>query len=218
MKIFKRQASLGLIAFFVSQLFFSCSTTQMQWGKTQFINNDELVVAQNQVSVNKQQMELVNHANTLVTNSVNSTAEIKGKQILIANRERKSTIELEKNNSVKLMFDKKEDFKSKVEKKPTSKFKNFGFNGIKKPMSNTMAIISFALAVISLILFFTPLSLIGLLGGIVAFVLGIVSLSTIKKNGDTGRGFAIASIVIGALILFFLLLGVLFLAAIIASL
>ncbi len=62
-----------------------------------------------------------------------------------------------------------------------------GYTDEKK--TNTLAIISF----IAVMLFFVPLS------GVAGFIMGIISLEQIKEKGESGKGLAVTSIVLGSL-------------------
>ncbi|MCS5732614.1 DUF4190 domain-containing protein [Herbiconiux daphne] len=65
--------------------------------------------------------------------------------------------------------------------------------------TNVLAIVSLVLSILSF--------------NIIAVILGIIALSQIKKTGESGRGLAIAGIIIGGIgfvfwIIFFIVLGV----------
>ncbi len=74
--------------------------------------------------------------------------------------------------------------------------KKFDFNHL-----NTLAVVSFATALTSI-------------GAVAAIITGHVSLTQLKRSGESGRGLALAGVIIGYLTIAAWLLGGLFLLAI----
>ncbi len=95
-----------------------------------------------------------------------------------------------------------------------------GYNGFnqpyytpaQKPKNNTCAIVGFIISCASLLI-----NLAGLVG-IGGLVVSIVGYNQIKTSGESGNGFAIAGIIIGAFSAFFGLLLILLLPSIVSEL
>jgi TM2 domain-containing membrane protein YozV len=115
MKIFKRSAALATMAIFVSQLFFSCSTSQ-EFGKNQSAGN-ELNIAQMTTPAHNQAMENVAVINPAVENAAKQEVAEASKQIILAYAKAETPIVSAKGNSAKIMFSKDANTGVKADKK-----------------------------------------------------------------------------------------------------
>lgn len=86
---------------------------------------------------------------------------------------------------------------------PGTGYPPYGAYGAPAPRTNPLAIASLVAAVVSLC---------GI-GSIAGIVLGVVALNQIKTSGESGRGLAIAGIIVGAVTLLFSLLWLVIMAA-----
>lgn len=135
MKIFKRSATLATLAIFVSQMFFSCSTSQ-QFGKNQDVNNN-LNIAQLSAPAASQPMENAAVANAAVENAAKTEVAAASKLVILAYAKAETPIVASKGNSAKTMFTQSENAAVKAEKKAVrSVLKNVkNITGLASPAS-----------------------------------------------------------------------------------
>lgn len=93
----------------------------------------------------------------------------------------------------------------KTTKKDTKKLKRLAFLATKDDLSG-MAVAGFVLSLLGLLFFFLPGF--GILLGILGLIFSIIGLIQ-TSNGRSGKGFAIAGLVLGLIIIFFWLLVIL---------